>query len=268
MQIRDGKIIFLLFLFSACLVNKSLANEEEEALYLEGKKAFRSCAACHSVTEPTLKEDDDWLKLNWVTACINAGEMTPRVRKALDVYFRSPETRRPLLVDEQYTPENGQACGKIKVPPTSGSAFLKAERESIREGAPAKLRLYWKASEKGKTLTLPCGTYRVITYRYYKEKVNASESRNELWTLSVTDINGCGDIRVAEGQTTEFGFLPELQGRISGAKSDEGVKLSLAVRNEHDSILTLSRDGGMCLPDFVIIDAAGNEAYRAAFENT
>ena len=241
------------------------AEEDTDALYREGKKAFRSCAACHNVTEPKLKEDEDWLKLNQVTACINAGDLTPRVRKALDVFFRSPQTRRPLLVDENYIPEENRICGKIKVPPTSGTAYLKTERESIRKGAPAKIRLYWKASEEGKTLTIPAGKYRVITYRYYR---TSKGNKDELWTLSVTDINGCGEINVAENETASFNFLPELRGKLSAEKTAEGIKFSLAIRNEHESVLTLSKDGDMCLPQFVIADPSGNELYRAAFDNT
>lgn len=263
------KILFTLSLafiaLLALLLGTALADEEREALYLEGKKAFRSCAACHNVTEPKLKEDEDWLKLNQVTACINAGDLTPRVRKALDVFFRSPKTRRPLLVDENYVPEENRSCGKINVPPTSGTAYLKTERESIRKGAPAKIRLYWKASEKGKALTIPAGKYRVITYRYYR---TSKEIKDELWTLSVTDVNGCGEISVAENETASFDFLPEMRGKLSAEKSSEEIKLSLAMRNEHGSVLTLSKNGVMCLPQFLIADPSGNEIYRAAFDNT
>ncbi|MBU0755708.1 MAG: hypothetical protein KJ645_11255 [Planctomycetes bacterium] len=252
--------------FSAIVLAGPLrADDETNRLYSEGKKAFRSCAACHSVTEPTLKEDDDWLKLNQVTACISAGEMTPRVRKALDVYFRSSETRRPLLVDENYTPEEGMVLGKINLPTTSGSAYLKAERESIRQGSPSGIRLYWKDSEKGKSLSIPAGKYRVITYRFYRV---TGEGKDQLWTLSVTDVNGCGEIDIGENETVNYDFLPEMRGTLSAEKAENGIKLSLAIRNERDSTLTLSKNGDMCLPRFAIFNPSGKEIRHAAFENT
>ena len=59
-----------------------------------------------------------------------------------------------------------------------------------------------------------------------------------------------------------------MRGKLSAKKTGEGIKFSLAMRNEHDSVLTLSKDGDMCLPKFVIADPSGNEIYRAAFDNT
>jgi len=251
--------------FCVFIIGALWADDETDQLYHEGKKAFRSCAACHCVTEPTLKEDEDWLKLNQVTACISAGDMTPRVRKALDVFFRSPETRRPLLIDENYTPREGVVLGRIDVPATSGSAYLKAERESIRKGTPSKIRLYWKESEKGKTLAIPAGNYRIITYRFYKP---SGDGKDHLWTLSVTDVNGCGELNVGGDETVGFGFLPEMRAALSAEKANDGIKLSLAIRNEKDSVLTLSMNGNMCLPRYAVLGPSGKEVYSAAFENT
>lgn len=243
----------------------ALEDSENEELYRAGKKAFRSCAACHCVTEPKLTEDEDWLKLNRVTACINAGEMTPHVRKALDVFFRSSKTLRPLLVDENYRPREGRVCGKVKVPATSGSAYLKAERQSIRGGSPPKIRLYWKASEKGKTLTIPVGEYRIITYRYYR---TWGDEKEELWTLSVTDVNSCGELSITEDAAASFDFKSEAQCNLASEQVDDGIKFSLAVRNESDSVLSLSKNGEMCLPRFSVFDSSGKEVFKGAFENT
>jgi len=261
------RILFVAVLFSSALIAAgSMQSDEETAqLYKEGKKAFRSCAACHFVNDPALKEDEDWLLLNNVTACINAGDITPRIRKALDVYFRADNTRRPLLVDENYRPKEGRVCGKLKVPATSGTAFLKTERESIRKGAPPKIRLYWKASKEGKALTLPAGKYRVIGYRYFR---TTEDNSKELWTLSVTDINGCADLEIAEGTVESFDFAPEMRGTLSSEETEDGLKFSLAIRNETNSTLTLSKDGGMCLPRFIVKDPAGKKAYENVFENT
>ena len=261
----SGTILWTLFSGLVFTIGAAWGDEENEALYREGKKAFRACAACHSVTEPGLKEDEDWLKLNQVTACINAGEMTDRMRKALDVFFKSPKTRRPLLVDENYKPREGRTCGRIRVPATSGSAYLKADRESIREGGPPKVRLYWKASEKGKTLTVPAGRYRVITYRFYR---HSKKNEDELWTLSVTDTNGCAALHITGDGEARFDLKPEMRCKLSARNIRGGVNISLAMRNETNSILTLSRDGEMCIPRYVVIDSGGKELFRQPFENT
>lgn len=261
------RVLFVTALFSSALLTAGATQSDDETaqLYKEGKKAFRSCAACHFVNDPTLKEDEDWLLLNNVTACISAGDITPRIRKALDVYFRGDKTRRPLLVDENYKPREGRICGKLKVPPTSGTAFLKTERESIRKGAPPKIRLYWKASKEGKTLDVPAGKYRVIGYRFFR---TSEDDSRELWTLSITDINGCVDLEIEEGVVEGFDFAPEMRGTISSEETEVGIKFSLAMRNETDSTLTLSKDGGMCLPRFIVEDSTGKKLYENVFENT
>lgn len=255
---------FLLFALLAAA--PAVAAEDEQAqLYQEGKKAFRSCAACHCTSEPTLKEDEDWLILNGVTNCIDAGEMTPRVRQALDVFLRSNETQRPLLVDEKYAPQQGRARGNVRVPATSGSAYLKADRESIRSGSPPKIRLYWQASEAGRALIVPAGRYQVINYRFYRASEDAAPG---LWTLSVTDVNGCAEILVEPDGETEFPFAPEMHGALSVTRVEEGVKVALALRNEKVSVLTLSRGGEMCIPEFSVRDTRDQEIYRVVFENT
>ncbi len=259
-------LLIAAILLSATLTAGALQSDDDTAqLYKEGKKAFRNCAACHFVNDPGLKEDEDWLQLNNVTACISAGDITPRIRKALDVYFRADKTRRPLLVDESFKPSEDQTCGKLKVPATSGTAFLKTERESIRQGAPPKIRLYWKASDKGKTLTVPAGKYRVIGYRYFK---TSKDNPKELWTLSVTEINGCANLEVAEGAIESFDLVPEMKGTLSAEKTEDGIKFSLAIRNETESTLTLSKDGGMCLPRFIVEESSKKKVYENVFENT
>jgi len=262
---RRYRVIVLTVLLFAGALGVSPAgaqDDDEKQLYREGKKAFRSCAACHCVSEPALVEDEDWLQLNWVTRCISAGEQTPRVRKALDVFFRSPKTRRPLLVTAAYKPDEDRASGTIKVPVTSGSVYLKAERESIRGGTPAKVRLYWNASENGQTLAVPAGKYRVITYRFYHQRTD------ELWTLSVSDVNGCADVEVIDGENLDLPFAPEISAELTSERTDDGLALHLGMRNQTGSTLTVSIDGNMHLPRFRIKDVAGRQIYSDVYENT
>jgi hypothetical protein len=242
--------------------------DEQAKLYAAGKKAFAGCAACHFVSDPGIREDADWLKLNQVTACVSAGDLTAETRQALDVFLSSPETLRPLRVDQNFKPEEGLACAKIKVPATAGSAFLKAERESIRSGTPPKVRLHWQASQSGQTLTIPAGDYKVIGYRFYRPDAGTDVKEAKTWTISVTDVNGCADLSIAKDRETIFSFEPVMHGNLSVEAADEGVKLEFAIRNEKGSVLTLSRDGKMCLPEFLILDRTQKELYRGAFENT
>lgn len=258
-------ILLLLTVATAAAQEKT---EDQQRLYALGKKAFAGCAACHFVSDPAIPEDADWLKLNEITGCIKAGELTGETRKAINLFLSSPQTLRPLRVDENYKPEEGQACGKIKVPATAGSAFLKAERDSIRNGTPPKIRLSWKASAAGQTLPIPAGDYKVIGYRFYRPDAATDPANAKVWTLSITDLNGCADLRIVRDQQAVFHFEPVLHGALQAETADEGVKLKFAVRNASDNVLTLSRDGKMCLPQFVILDRNAKELYRGAFENT
>lgn len=239
--------------------------EDEGSLYLQGKKAFRTCAPCHCTTEPRLAEDGAWLKLLATTNCINAGEMTPKIRKALAVFFQEKETLRPLLVTEAYEPEEDLSCGEVRVPSTSGSAYLKADRDSIRDGTPPKVRLYWKASDAGKVLHVPAGRYRVINYRFYR---TAEGDDAERWTLSVTDMNGCAEVVVEEGKRVEFPFRPVLSGILSAVRTREGLRVALGLRNGKASTTTLARGERISIPSFTVEDDAGRELFRAPFENT
>ncbi|MFC1587638.1 hypothetical protein ACFL54_04945 [Planctomycetota bacterium] len=260
-----GMVLFTLFIGIAISLVIAQGDDENEKIYRQGKKAFRGCAMCHCVTEPKIKEDEDWLKLNQITACVNAGESTPEIRKALDVFFRSPKTRRPLLVDENYVPREGRACGRIKLPATSGTAYLKAERESIRKGSPAKIRLYWKKSDNGKVLTIPAGRYQVITYRYFRKDKTHPEN---LWTMSVTDVNGCIELNIAEGKEEIFGLKPVLQGNLTVSKTGAAYNVALDLRSETKSILTLSKSGELIIPQLLIVDSTGKEIFKGEFENT
>ena len=158
-----------------------------------------------------------------------------------------------------------RACGQLRVPATSGSAFLKADRESVRDGSPAKIRLFWRASAEGQTLSVPAGTYRIINYRFYRRPEAGGE---KLWNTAATNVNGCGELRVSPDEPEDFYLEPLVCAEVSTEEAEDGVKISLAVRDEWDNTLTLSVAGAMWLPSLAIADAEGESVYEAAFDNT
>ena len=147
------------FLALALLADRGAAEDPE---HRGGQDLWRSCSSCHCVPDPRIAEDEDWLKLNETTTCISGESDTPEARKALIDYLHAEQTIRPLLIDERQGAPAGMACGKVRVPSTAGSAYLKAERKSVRDGSPPKIRLRWKESEKGTTLQVPAGEYRLV----------------------------------------------------------------------------------------------------------
>lgn len=234
-------------------------------LVAEGQEAFRKCAACHCATDPAVTGDEDWLKMNETTACISAGESTPQVRKALNAYLRSEGAIRPLRIDEAYAPKEGLAHGSVSLPEFAGSAFLKAEGHQVARGAPAKIRLHWQAGAEGRALKLPAGTYRVISYALYaRDKKDAARR----WMMTATNINGCLDVVVDADKTVPLELQPVFWGVLSGESVEGGMKIFLRQTDRYDNVATLSVDGDVRLPDYVVLDAKGQKIHSAVFENT
>jgi hypothetical protein len=238
---------------------------EETDLLDEGRKAFRACAVCHCATDPKIPGDEDWLKMNETTACISAGESTPQVRKALNAYLRSDRPLRPLRIDEAYAPKEGLPHGRVSLPEVAGSAFLKTESDEVARGAPTKIRLHWKAGAKERTMRVPSGDYRVISYALY---VTDREAATRRWMITATDINGSHDVRVEAGKTIPLDLPPVLCGVVSAKSEDDGVKILLKQTDRHGYVATLSRNGEVRLPDYVILDKQGKELHWSVFENT
>jgi len=228
-----------------------------------GQDLWRSCAACHCVPDRRIPEDDDWLKLNETTTCISGEKDTPEARSALIAYLRARDTIRPLLIDEQHAPPAGVTCGKIRVPSTAGSAFLKAERNSVREGTPAKIRLHWKASEKGTTLALPAGEFRVISYSFYR-----LDEKGRRWSASGTSAEGCTPLIVSRDKEAAFDLLPEIQAHLSCEKGEDGHVLGFFMTNRKDKRMSLSREGTLVNPKWVITRAEGERVDAGDFEVT
>jgi len=228
-----------------------------------GQDLWRSCSACHCVPDPRIPEDEDWLKLNETTTCISGERDTPEARKDLIAYLRSKETFRPVLIDEQHDPAAGTTCGKIRVPSTAGSAYLKAERKSVREGSPPKIRLRWKGSEKGTTLSLPAGEYRVISYAFYR-----LGKKERPWTASGSSAEGCTQLIIGSDKEAAFDLLPEIQAHLSCKEDEERHVLGFFMTNRNDKRMSLSSDGKLVNPNWVITGAEGERIDAGDFEVT
>jgi len=169
-----------------------------------------------------------------------------------------------LRIDEAYVPKEGLSHGKVSLPGVGGSAFLKADGEQVAQGAPAKIRLHWKVGKEGRTLDVPTGAYRVISYALYGQ----DSDKTKRWMMTATDVNGCVDVEVAAGKTIPLGLEPVFLGVLSAEAVDEGTMILFRQTDRHDNVATLSLNGEPRLPEYVVVDTNGKRIHSAVFENT
>ncbi|MHC4974580.1 MAG: hypothetical protein ACYTG3_19875 [Planctomycetota bacterium] len=235
----------------------------QDAGHRAGQDLWRSCSACHCVPDRRIPQDEDWLKLNETTTCISGEKDTPEARKALIAYLCSKETMRPLLIDDQHAPPEGMTRGRIRVPSTAGSAYLKAERKSVRAGSPPKVRLRWGASEKGTTLAVPAGEFRVISYSFYR-----LDEKERPWTVSGTSAEGCTQLIISSDKDAAFDLLPEIQAQLSCKADEDSHVLGFFMANRKGKRMSLSREGTLVNPTWIITGAAGERIDAGDFEVT
>ena len=231
----------------------------------QGKRVFRSCAGCHCATDSGIPEDDDWLRMNRTTACFKAEDATPETRQALETYLKSDKVIRPVLVTEALAPKPGLPYGAVGLPEVAGSAYLKAGGDAVAKGAPAKIRLYWKAGQKGRTLPLPAGEYRVISYALYGRGGKESVER---WMMTATNVNGCVELTVEEGKTTVLELKPVFVGDAYAESKEDKVKILYSQTDPNGNVATLSVNGDVRRPECRVLDAGGREVHRALLDNT
>jgi hypothetical protein len=236
-----------------------------DPLVLEGKENFNSCATCHCPTDPRIEEDKDWVKLNEATTCIEQGRPVPRIRKSIIAYLNDPGTLRPDLVDQDYKPEKGVETGKISVPAVAGSAYLKADRESIKKGSPFMIRLVWKASEAEKMMTVPAGVYTVIGYWLYR---TAGKDGKERWMMSVTNVEGCSVLEISPELESYLVLEPTAMGDWEVEKKDDLYALKFTMHDMSGNRMTLSMNGEVTWPSFEILSEDGKALDRCKFNNT
>jgi hypothetical protein len=228
-----------------------------------GQDLWRSCSACHCVPDPRIPEDEDWLKLNETTTCISGENDTPEARKALIDYLHAEKTIRPLLVDERNEAPAGTTCGRIRVPSTAGSAYLKAERKSVRDGSPPRIRLRWNGSEKGTTLAVPAGEYRVVSYAFYR-----SDEQGRRWIASGSSAEGCAQVTIGGDAEAPLELVPEIHGHLSCEEGEGGHVLGFFMTDQGGRRMSLSRDGRLVNPSWLITGAEGERIDAGDFEVT
>lgn len=235
----------------------------EDPEHRGGQDLWRSCSSCHCVPDPRIPEDEDWLKLNETTTCISGEHDTPEARKALIAYLHAEGTIRPLLIDEEHAAPAGAKCGEVRVPSTAGSAYLKAERKSVRDGSPPKIRLQWKESEKGTTLAVPAGEYRVISYAFYRTDV---EGRR--WIASGSSAEGCAQVTIGGGAEATLDLVPEIQGHLSCEEGEGGHVLGFFMTDRGGKRMSLSCGGKLVNPSWLITGAEGERIDAGDFAVT
>jgi hypothetical protein len=231
-------------------------------LLSEGKEGWRSCAKCHCATDPRIEEDRDWVAMNEETTCIASGDPAPRLRKSIIAYLRDADTLRPVLVDRSYRPEKERTTGKVLVPATGGSAYLRAERASIKEGAPSMVRLHWKATGEEKSMVVPAGRYDVVNFWFYRP---GAENDAERWMLSGTNVSGCTSLDIGPEDEEILDVEPLVNAKFTAKPSEKGYALSLSLHDAGGSRMTLSRNGKVVMPGYRIVDADGNEVAEGRF---
>jgi hypothetical protein len=228
----------------------------------DGKAAWRSCAKCHCATDPRIEEDDDWVRLNEHTTCIESGKPAPKVRASILAYLRHPGTLRPILVNQDFKPEEGKETGKVAVPETGGSAYLRANRTSIKQGTPAMVRLHWSESTEEQSMVAPAGEYDVINYWFYRRW---GEERKDRWMATGTNVSGCTTMTVTPDSEEFMDLDPVVYGKFTAKRKGEGYALSFSMQDIGGSRMTLSKNGRVVMPGYRILDADGKTVAEGRF---
>jgi len=235
----------------------------QEGDHGEGQGIWRSCSSCHCVPDLRIPEDEDWLRLNETTTCISGEKDTPASRRALIAYLSAEETFRPLLIDEEHEAPARVACGSIRVPATAGSAYLRAERRSVRMGSPPKVRLRWQASDEGKTLSVPIGQYRVVSYSFYRR-----DGKGGRWAASGSSAEGCAPLTIGADAEATLDLLPEIQAHLSAQPGEAGSVFGFFMTNRKGQRMSLARNGRLVDPTWVVAGPGGAQVDAGAFEVT
>jgi hypothetical protein len=253
----------LVFLVLLAIGGPGLAEEPESQA---GQDLWRSCSSCHCVPDPRIPEDGDWLKLNETTTCISGEHDTPEERKALIAYLRAGTTIRPLLISDGQAAPAGATCGKIRVPSTAGSAYLKAERKSVRDGSPPRIRLSWKESEKGTTLAVPVGEYRVISYAFYR-----TDEKGQHWAASGSSAEGCAQVTVGGDAEAALELVPEIEGHLTCEEGEDGEGshvFGFFMSDKGGKRMSLACQGKLVNPSWMVTGAEGQRIDAGDFEVT
>ena len=177
-------------------------------------------------------------------------------------YLRHPDTLRPIFVDKDYKPGEDMKTGKVTVPAIGGSAYLKAERSSIKKGSPSMVRLYWGETEEEKSMAAPAGEYSVINYWFYRREEKGGKDR---WMITGTNVNGCTTLNVNPDDEELMDVDCVIYSAFKAKRNDEMVSFSLTLQDLGGSRVTLSKNGNVVMPGYRILDGEGKTVAEGLF---
>ena len=184
------------------------------------------------------------------------------MRESILAYLRHPGTLRPILVNQDFKPEEGEAKGKVVVPETGGSAYLRANRASIKQGTPAMVRLHWSESANEKSMVVPAGEYDVINYWFYRR---GGEEGKDRWMATGTNVSGCTTMTVTPDAEELMDLEPLVYGKLTAKRKGEGYSLSFSMQDIGGSRMTISKNGRVVMPGYRILDAEGKTVAEGRF---
>jgi hypothetical protein len=166
-------------------------------------------------------------------------------------------------MDQNYKPDEGIETGEIIVPATTGSAYLKAGRDSVKKGSPSMIRLYWRETEDEKSMAAPSGEYIVINYWLYRKGGKNGEER---WMVTGTNVGGCTELNLDPGEEAYFDLGTVIEGKFKSTRKEDGFALSFSLHDVWGNRMTLSKNGRIIMPGYRIVDEEGKVLAEGIFD--
>lgn len=220
------------------------------------ERTWDSCAACHAAPDHRVQHDARWIGLNRTTTCLTDEAATDENRTRLIAWLAEGKAPRPRLVRPRDAA--GAGTGRVRVPATSGSAFL---RRTDGE-RPETLRLFWDASEDGSFLSVPGGEYDLVGYCFYRE-----DDAGVQWTASATVQEGQepDPLVVKAAGTSALAIRPVLYHDLSATAGGTDLDISFQMRNEAGDRMTLTRAAKLVEPEWVATAEDGSALASGRF---
>ena len=244
---------------SGAQANGSAATPDQLTL-----STWASCAVCHATPDARVEHDARWIGLNEATTCLTGEASKPANRRRLITFLQSGTAPVSTLVR---TGDAGEIAavpathGVVQVPAASGSAFLRKKRpadsDSPKAAGPNEtLRLFWDATDKGSTLVIPSGSYELVGYCFYRAGEEGAR-----WTASATVQDGTrpDSLDVTHSAPVNLPITPTVFHDLDATATGPKLAIKFQMRNEAGDRMTLTRDGNLVEPSWVIYDESGSD---------
>ncbi|MFT5735275.1 MAG: hypothetical protein ACI8WY_003962 [Planctomycetota bacterium] len=222
------------------------------------------CAKCHATPDARVQHDARWIGLNEATTCLTGEAAEPANRERLMAFLKAGVAPVAPLVQKSDQEDAAVAAGThglIRVPSTSGSAFLRkrpadsaAAGQTVDSEPTETLRLFWEAADEGSTLAIPVGAYELVGYCFYRE-----DDLGRKWTAAATVQEGTSPdaIDVASSKPLHLPIAPTMFHDLNATADGPKLDIKFQMRNEAGDRMTLTRDGDLVKPSWLIYDEAG-----------